>query len=156
MRSNEEAKKLDTATETKTVVGEQTTETNKILEHAWWLKKNGRSDSTINSRVKLLKLMVKRGVNLYDPETVKEVIAKQTWSNGRKNNASDAYSGFLRMVGGKWERTTLQESTQTPLHTQRNRNRPTHRWMQSKSRNFSSNAQRNWCKTWRNLDTQMG
>jgi len=118
-RSNQlcvmETKKLDTTTETKTVVGEQTTETNKILEHAWWLKKNGRSDSTITSRVKLLKLMVKRGANLYDPESVKEVIAKQTWSNGRKNNASDAYSGFLRMVGGKWEAPFYKKVRKLPF-----------------------------------------
>ena len=101
-----EAKKLDTATEIKTVAGESLTQLEtdrKILEHAWWLKKNGRSASTIEGRVKLLKTLVKRGVNLFDPETVKDVIAKQTWSNGRKNNASDAYSAYLKMVGGKWE-----------------------------------------------------
>jgi integrase len=101
-----EAKKLDTATETKTVAGESLAQLEidgKILEHAWWLKKNGRSESTIEGRVKLLKTLVKRGANLYDPETIKDVIAKQTWSNGRKNNASDAYSAYLKMMGGKWE-----------------------------------------------------
>jgi DNA-directed RNA polymerase subunit M/transcription elongation factor TFIIS len=64
----------------------------KLLEYAWWLKKNGKSDSTIEGRTKLLRIMVKRGANLYDPETVKDVIAKQPWCNGRKNNACDAYS----------------------------------------------------------------
>jgi integrase len=101
-----EAKKLETATETKTVAGEslaQLETDSKILEHAWWLKKNGRSESTIEGRVKLLKTLAKRGANLFDPETVKDVIAKQTWSNGRKNNASDAYSAYLKMMGGKWE-----------------------------------------------------
>lgn len=74
----------------------------KIIEYAWWLKKNGRANATIEGRTKLLALMVKRGANLYDPETVKEVIAKQQWCNGRKNNAVDAYSSFLKMVGGTW------------------------------------------------------
>jgi len=99
-----EAKKLDTTTETQTVAGEYSTQhkvDSKILEHAWWLQKNGRSETTIESRVKLLKTLVKRGANLNDPETVKEVIAKQTWCAGRKNNASDAYSAYLKMVGGK-------------------------------------------------------
>jgi integrase len=77
--------------------------TGKIIEYAWWLKKNGRSDATIEGRIKLLRILEKRGANFYDPETVKEVIAKQQWSNGRKNNAVDAYSSFLKMVGGKWE-----------------------------------------------------
>ncbi|MCW4028693.1 MAG: site-specific integrase [Candidatus Bathyarchaeota archaeon] len=106
---------METATETKTVAGESTTHTNKILEYAWWLKKNGRSESTINPRVKLLNLMVKRGVNLYDPETVKEVIAKQTWSNGRKNNAIDAYSSFLKMIGGKWEAPIYKKIRKLPF-----------------------------------------
>jgi len=75
----------------------------KILEYAWWQKKNGKADSTIEGRTKLLKILVKRGADLYDPETVKEVIAKQQWCNGRKNNACDAYTSFLKMVGGKWE-----------------------------------------------------
>jgi integrase len=74
----------------------------KIVEYAWWLKKDGKSDATIEGRVKLLKTLSKRGANFYDPETVKEVIAKQTWGNGRKNNAVDAYSSFLKMAGGKW------------------------------------------------------
>jgi integrase len=52
--------------------------------------------------------MVKRGADLYDPETIKAVIAKQTWSNGRKNNAADAYSSFLKMAGGKWDAPLYQ------------------------------------------------
>jgi integrase len=80
----------------------------KILEYCWWLKKDGKSNTTIEARRKLLTIMVKRGADLRDPESVKEAIAKQPWSNGRKNNACDAYSSFLRMVGGKWEAPTYQ------------------------------------------------
>jgi integrase len=110
-----EAKKLDTATETKTVAGESTTYTNKILEYAWWSKKNGNSEATIEPRVKLLNLIVKRGANLYDPETVKEVIATQTWCNGRKNNAADAYSSFLKMTNGTWEAPTYKKIRKLPF-----------------------------------------
>jgi hypothetical protein len=113
-----EAKKLDTATETKTVAGESLTKIEidgKILEHAWWLQKNGRSESTIEGRVKLLKTLVKRGANLYDPETIKEKIAKQPWSNGRKNNAVDAYTSFLKMVGGTWEAPVYQTIRKLPF-----------------------------------------
>jgi len=76
----------------------------KIVEYAWWLKKGGYSESTIIGRMKLLKRLVKLGANLYDPESVKEVIAKQeNWSLGRKELAVEAYSSFLQMVGGNWE-----------------------------------------------------
>ncbi|MBS7635298.1 site-specific integrase [Candidatus Bathyarchaeota archaeon] len=66
------------------------------------MKKQGYANSTIESRVKLLKRLVKLGANLYDPESVKEVIAQQTWSDGRKENAVEAYSCFLKMMGGAW------------------------------------------------------
>ncbi|MGB9760128.1 MAG: hypothetical protein ACPLZG_09915, partial [Thermoproteota archaeon] len=75
----------------------------KLLEFAWWLKKQGYKESTITSKVKLLKILVKRGANLSDPESVKEVIARQEWSEGRKENAVDAYTSFLIFAGGKWD-----------------------------------------------------
>ena len=46
-----EAKKLDTATETKTVAGESTTAKSnseaKIIEFLWWMKKQGYKETTI-------------------------------------------------------------------------------------------------------------
>jgi integrase len=74
-----------------------------IIEFSWWMKKQGYKDGTTISRTKLLKIMVKRGANLYDPETIKDVIAKQTWSEGRKENAVNAYNTFLTMTGGTWK-----------------------------------------------------
>ncbi len=75
----------------------------KILEYALWLKNSGKSEATICGRVKLLKRLIKRGANLYDPESLKKTIAEQKWGNGMKNNAVDAYSSFLKMAGGEWE-----------------------------------------------------
>ncbi|MGD0643379.1 MAG: tyrosine-type recombinase/integrase [Candidatus Bathyarchaeia archaeon] len=98
----QEAKKLTTAIETKTIAGESLEAKGKIIEFAWWMKKQGYKDGTTLSRTKLLKIMVKRGANLYDPETIKDVIAKQAWSEGRKENAVNAYSTFLNMNGGTW------------------------------------------------------
>ena len=74
----------------------------KLLEYAWWMKKQGYAESTITGRVKLLKILVKRGANLFDEESIKEVIAKQQWSAGRKANAVEAYTCFLRMLGRTW------------------------------------------------------
>ena len=75
----------------------------KLVEFAWWLKKQGYKDTTITSKVKLLKILAKRGAELSDPESVKEAIARQGWSEGRKENAVDAYTSFLAFVGGKWD-----------------------------------------------------
>jgi integrase len=75
----------------------------KIVEYSFWLLKQGYAESTITGRTKLLKILAKRGANLFDPESVKEVIAKQKWSAGRKVNAVDAYTSFLQMIGMTWE-----------------------------------------------------
>jgi integrase/rubredoxin len=75
----------------------------KTVEFAWWMKKQGYAESTILSRTKLLSVLAKRGANLLDPESVKETIAKQQWSEGRKENAVEAYTLFLKIHGGKWE-----------------------------------------------------
>jgi integrase len=75
----------------------------KAVEYAWWLKKQGYSEATIEGKSKLLKIMVKRGAVLFDPESIKDTIAKQPWSLGRKANAVDSYSTFLKMIGGKWQ-----------------------------------------------------
>jgi integrase len=75
----------------------------KIIEYVWWLQKEGYSQATIIGRSKLLTILAKRGADLYDPESVKASIAKQPWCEGRKANAVDAYTTFLKMIGGKWE-----------------------------------------------------
>ncbi len=87
----------------------------KIIEYAWWLKKSGKSESTIIGRTKILNILTKRGANLYDPESIKESIANQPWSNGRKNNACDAYTSFLKMAGGKWEAPVYKTVRKLPF-----------------------------------------
>ncbi|MDH7596032.1 MAG: tyrosine-type recombinase/integrase, partial [Candidatus Bathyarchaeota archaeon] len=74
----------------------------KIIEYIWWLQKEGYSQATIRGRAKLLTILAKRGADLYNPESVKASIAKQPWCEGRKANAVDAYTSFLKMTGGKW------------------------------------------------------
>jgi integrase len=102
---SKEAKKLDTATETKTVAGisqVQQEVKGKIVEFSFWMLKQGYSKATIEGRIKLLKRMMKLGANFNDEESIKEIIAKQTWSISRKVNAVDAYDTLLRMQGKTW------------------------------------------------------
>jgi integrase len=113
-------------TETKNLAAEQqTTEVlrrngigdvkGKIVEYVWWMKKEGYAEATICGRSKLLKILAKRAESLYDPESVKEAIAKQPWSEGRKANAVDAYSTFLKMTGGTWAPPRYQGVRKLPF-----------------------------------------
>ncbi|RLG98933.1 hypothetical protein DRO19_03655 [Candidatus Bathyarchaeota archaeon] len=76
----------------------------KILEFAWWMKKHGYSEATIERRTRLLITLVNRGANILNPESVKDTIAKQDgWSLRTKVHAVDVYTCFLKMLGRKWE-----------------------------------------------------
>jgi len=74
----------------------------KIVEYSFWLLKQGYAKTTIEGRTRILKRLAKLG-DLFNPESVKEVIAKQEWSAGRRENAVDAYSKFLQLQNMKWE-----------------------------------------------------
>jgi len=99
----QEAKKLDTTTELKTVAGDKTNLKGKILEYAWNMKKQGYADATIRLNQTVLNILMDREANLGDPESVKETIARQNWSPNRKRNVIVAYSSFLKFIGLSWE-----------------------------------------------------
>jgi len=98
-----------------TATSTQAEATGKLVEFAWWMKKQGYAEITVISRVKLLKILVKRGGNLLDPESIKEAIAKQEWCNKRKLNAADAYTCFLRMHNLTWIPPTYKVPRKLPF-----------------------------------------
>jgi integrase len=76
-----------------------------IINYAWQLKRNGYAESTIKSNSNLITVLIKRGADLNNPNSVKDVIAKQeTWSKGRKNNAVKAYSIYAKQNNLTWEK----------------------------------------------------
>ena len=86
-----------------------------VFNLAWWMKKRGYMESTIEGRAKILRILAKRGVNLFDPESVKEGIAGQEWSSGRKANAVDAYTSLLQMRGETWDPPTYYKIRKIPF-----------------------------------------
>ncbi len=87
----------------------------KIIEFLWYLKKQGYAPTTIETYVWLLKTLHSRGADLLNPESVKEVIAKQQWSKGRKCNAVKAYTAFLKMHGLTWEKPRYKPVEKLPF-----------------------------------------
>jgi len=51
-----------------------------------------------------MKRLVNLGANLWDPETVKEVRAKQRWNDGYKMLISYSYESSLKPEGLAWTR----------------------------------------------------
>jgi len=88
----------------------------KIVEYAWNLKRNGYAESTITTYSYLIRLLARRGGNLNDPDSVKDVIAMQEqWSRGRKGNAVKAYSLYLKMHGLTWEKPKYRAIEKLPF-----------------------------------------
>jgi len=87
----------------------------KVIEFLWYLKKQGYAESTIESYVRIIKTLQKRGADLYDPESVKKVIAVQEWSKGRKWNVVKAYTLFLKMQGLSWEKPKYKPVEKPPF-----------------------------------------
>ncbi len=100
----DEAKNLVAAIEINRAAGDISTGNEKelIFNFAWWMKKQGLAEDTIDSKTKILRILAKRGFNLHDPESVKDGIARQKWSAGRKENAVHAYTTLLRMQEKTW------------------------------------------------------
>jgi len=89
---------------TTTQASELSISKSKIIEFAWWMKKEGFAEATITRRARILTTLTRRGADLLDPESVKGTIAKQqTWNLKTKEIAVEAYACFLKMVGGKWD-----------------------------------------------------
>jgi integrase/recombinase XerD len=114
----EEAKKLDTATEIKTVAGtslEQQTRKGIIVEFMLYMKKQGFRPATIKTRSEHLSAMMNAGANIGDPEDVKFVIADKKCSDGHKKNLVLAYDTYLRMRGTKWDAPKYKPTQRLPF-----------------------------------------
>ncbi len=112
----DKAKKMDSATEIKTVAGEngksQQEAKGRILELCLYLKRQNYSEETIRLNRIALKVLSERGANLFETDSVKDVISKQTWSSNRKRNVINAYALFLKLNKMSWEppRCNVEES----------------------------------------------
>ncbi len=87
----------------------------KLVEFAWWMKKQGYAESSIESRGWIMKSLVNHGANLYDPESVKEAIANQEeWSDQYKVNVVNAYKCFVRTENLTWEPPNYKRHEKLP------------------------------------------
>ena len=75
----------------------------KILEFLWWLEKNGRANVTIENYRKFLYGLLGRGLNLFNPEELKEFIAKTKWNVSSKIAAVRKLNVWFKFLKIEWE-----------------------------------------------------
>jgi integrase len=75
-----------------------------IADFIMYCQKQAMEEATIKTKFKVLKVMLRDGVNLEKPEEVKLYIARRKqWSNGHKIIACYAYNDYTKMRGINWE-----------------------------------------------------
>jgi integrase len=88
----------------------------KIVEYSWKLKRDAYAESTIHTYSSILRVLSRRGGNLNNPDSIKDVIAMQeTWSRGRKGNAVKAYSLYAKMNGLTWQKPKYKPIEKLPF-----------------------------------------
>ena len=93
-----EAKKLDAATEIKTVAEDRS----RLLEHAWTQKKRGKKDTTIEQQSYRLKQLIDKGADLSNSDSVEAVLARENFSIANKERLVQAYSSFTKTFKILW------------------------------------------------------
>jgi integrase len=110
-----EAKNMADLTESKTVTVDLKDLNGKLVDYHFKMKNQGYKDATILLSQTCLRILMDRGANLTLPETVKEAIAKQNWSQNRKRNVANAYTQFLKYLGLTWEAPICNVTRKLPF-----------------------------------------
>jgi integrase len=100
---------MTSGTETNTVPGETQQSAQDIkgrfVTFSFYMKKQGYQPETIRTNNGCLKALQERNADLLNPESVKEALSKEEkWSENRRRNVINAYSLFLKVNGGTWEK----------------------------------------------------
>ncbi len=87
-----------------------------ILNFAWSMKKNGRAETTIIPRIRMLKNIGKL-CNITDPEEVKTTLSQMKWRNISKKQFVSTYTEFLKTLNPKvtWEKPRYKPEERLPF-----------------------------------------
>lgn len=106
------AKNLGSTTEIKTVAGDRrkldkAAAKGVLLQYTLYLQKEGYGE---NCRyVSCIRMLLNSDCNVYNPEDVKETIAKKKWKDGTKMQACYAYDALAKMLGLSWVMPTYRQ-----------------------------------------------
>ena len=98
----QEAKNLTTATELKTVAGDETL-SKTTSEFGQQLKNDGYALTTVKGCCKFLVMLQSRGIDILKPEQVKGFIADKKWSNHSKATLVTYYGIFASYMHIQWK-----------------------------------------------------
>jgi integrase/predicted RNA-binding Zn-ribbon protein involved in translation (DUF1610 family) len=88
----------------------------RIVEFAWKMQKEGYDKETIRGDCGCLRALTARGADLANPESVKEVLAReQKWSQNRRRNVINSYTLLLKFEGKSWNKPKCLVTAKFPF-----------------------------------------
>ena len=87
----------------------------KIIEYLWNLKKQGYAEATINIYGEALSNLINKRAEIHDPNSVKEILAREEISNPSKHIMIAAYSKFLQIQGMTWNQPICEVQRKLPF-----------------------------------------
>jgi integrase len=79
------------------------------------MKKEGYAKTTIRVNISVLKVLLERGADIFNLDSVKEAITEQKWSAARRHSAIASYTLFLKMLGRTWEPPLCKVTRKLPF-----------------------------------------
>ncbi len=108
----QEAKKMDSATEIKTVAGEKKDD---LIQYAWLQKKRGNQENTIKIRVNVLASLQRKGAKLNNPDSVETLLATEPMTKASKFQAVQCYSSYCKTMKIVWEPIRVKYEPKQPF-----------------------------------------
>ena len=80
------------------------------------MERQGYKPTTCEAYAKRIKIFLQRKADLWNPENVKEILAKQkTWGTGFKKCMVNAYERFLEMEELTWKKPRYKHEHKIPF-----------------------------------------
>jgi len=106
--------KVETRTETALRESKQEYK-GEIISFAWHMKKRGLSEATIQTRIYRLNVLVKKGANLEDPETIETILAVSEWSKPHKKIFVNSYKAYCNYKKIEWQPPKITVPNKEPF-----------------------------------------
>lgn len=108
---------MTTATET-TVAGKSPIEQDvkgKLLEFAWKMQKRQLAEETIKHRLYRLNVLIQKGADLTNPESVETVLATEKWTPANKRFFVMSYQAFAKAMKIEWTPLKIKCQSKQPF-----------------------------------------
>jgi integrase len=87
----------------------------RLLEYAWILKKRGLAEKTIKTRTYRLSVLINKGADLLNPDTVETVLATEQWTNCNKREFVAAYRSLTKTFNIAWTPIKVRYEPKQPF-----------------------------------------